>query len=377
MNPLERRVPRIFAPVTVGLLALGAPAGAWGQGWTVDLNAGRASFETLPTTSTTNAALGLRYVLDRRFFQASLAAPLGSDELFWGAVAAGDRPSLRRGRFEAGVDLAAVAHGQRDPSVDVRGWGIQGQALPVVSASSGPVVAELRSGGSWYRAETDGQAWTRNVWESDLRLTTVPTPDLRVSAEARHLRASEGAYTFVGASASARVDRAHVWASVGEWVSGIELDVPSTNWGGGVSLSVRPSTSVWASVRREAFDPRFLSISRTSWSVGASYRLGSARSRAPSIGPEIRPGGRVVLRLPLSEASSPPYVAGDFSGWEGIPMHRHGSDWRAELRLEPGLYYYAFRTGDGEWFVPEAMPGRRDDGMGGWVAPLIVPEEEP
>jgi hypothetical protein len=36
------------------------------------------------------------------------------------------------------------------------------------------------------------------------------------------------------------------------------------------------------------------------------------------------------------------------------------------------VYHYAFRSADGEWFVPASMAGRRDDGMGGHVAMLVV-----
>jgi hypothetical protein len=58
-------------------------------------------------------------------------------------------------------------------------------------------------------------------------------------------------------------------------------------------------------------------------------------------------------------------------------MHREGTHWRVELNLEPGIYHFAFREAGGDWFVPEAVPNRRDDGMGGWVAVLIVPAAAP
>jgi hypothetical protein len=38
----------------------------------------------------------------------------------------------------------------------------------------------------------------------------------------------------------------------------------------------------------------------------------------------------------------------------------------------PGVYHYAFVAEDGTWFVPESVPGRQDDGMGGHVAVLVV-----
>ncbi|HEY8485417.1 MAG TPA: hypothetical protein VIL13_12465 [Longimicrobiales bacterium] len=42
------------------------------------------------------------------------------------------------------------------------------------------------------------------------------------------------------------------------------------------------------------------------------------------------------------------------------------------MKVAPGVYHYAFVTADGKWFVPESVPGRKDDGMGGHVAVLVV-----
>ena len=53
-------------------------------------------------------------------------------------------------------------------------------------------------------------------------------------------------------------------------------------------------------------------------------------------------------------------------------MEREGDEWVVRLPLAPGAYRYAFRSATGEWFVPSSTPGRRDDGMGGHVAVLMV-----
>jgi hypothetical protein len=53
-------------------------------------------------------------------------------------------------------------------------------------------------------------------------------------------------------------------------------------------------------------------------------------------------------------------------------MQREGSHWTYALRLDPGVYHYAFVAEDGTWFVPESQPGRQADGMGGHVAVLVV-----
>jgi len=54
-------------------------------------------------------------------------------------------------------------------------------------------------------------------------------------------------------------------------------------------------------------------------------------------------------------------------------MVRQGDAWVLTLPLGRGVYRYAYRGADGEWFVPEGTPGRQDDGFGGVAAVLIVP----
>jgi hypothetical protein len=368
-------VPAAVLALIAGIAGTLVPGPAMGQSWTVDLHAGRATFNgTLPDASSSNASLGVRFAQDRRFFQVAVAAPLASDNLFWGVVSAGDRlVALRQGRFEAGVDLLGQAHAQRDPMSDVSGHGIRGDLFPVVSTSLGPLVAQGRSGLSAYRAGTDEVSWSRELWVSDLQLTAVPRGPYRITGEARHSRTSDEAYTYVGVTGQTILARLLVWGSVGEWVSGLNGEIPTTAWGVGAGIPVLQNLDAWASVRRDPFDPLFLSTTRTSWGVGVSFRPGASRPPTPSAGPEVRDDGRVFIRLPLVDASAPPAVAGDFTGWEPVLMHRHGTHWRLEISLEPGVYHFAFRTADGEWFVPESTPGRRDDGMGGWVAVLVVP----
>jgi 1,4-alpha-glucan branching enzyme len=65
-------------------------------------------------------------------------------------------------------------------------------------------------------------------------------------------------------------------------------------------------------------------------------------------------------------------IAGDFNNWQPAPMQREGGEWIVRLPLGPGVYNYTFRSASGEWFVPPSTAGRRDDGMGGYVAVLVV-----
>lgn len=349
-------------------------SGLHGQGWTADLQAGETSYETAPLESrSTSAILGIRHQLDRRFFQAALAAPLSSEHLFWGVISVGDRRAFRNGAAEVGLDAAGLFHFHRNPGVEGMGGGGRAELLPVLSLSAGALIAELRSGVSLYRGELGGERWSRDLHLSDLNMLLPLGPRARVGGELRHLRTREEAYTFLGSSASSALGRAGIWGSVGTWISGIPDDAPSLGWSGGGSWAVARGTDLWFTVRREPFNPFFLGSARTSWGIGVSHRLGRARTPPPAIGAEYRSGGTTVLRLPTGEASRPPSVAGDFSQWEALPMHRFGTHWRIELNLAPGVYQFAFRHADGTWFVPPSTPNRREDGMGGWVAVLVVP----
>jgi len=82
--------------------------------------------------------------------------------------------------------------------------------------------------------------------------------------------------------------------------------------------------------------------------------------------------GRATIRLPVSAASTRPSIAGDFNGWKPVLMEREGDHWAYTLALPRGVYNYAFVAADGTWFVPENVPGRKGDGMGGHVAVLVV-----
>ncbi|NIQ59829.1 MAG: hypothetical protein GWN02_30020, partial [Gemmatimonadetes bacterium] len=192
-----------------------------------------------------------------------------------------------------------------------------------------------------------------------------------LAGEARYVRADEGDYPYAGAWASLDHGRGVVWASVGRWFSDA---LPDLSWSTGASLHLGPYFEVWASVRQESSDPLYWNGSRRSWNLGVSRRLGrDAYAPAPArAAPAEVSAGRVTIRIPLTAAETAPFVAGDFTGWKPVAMVRSGDFWTARLAVRPGFHHYAFRTADGKWFVPESVPGRRDDGFGGAVAVLVV-----
>jgi hypothetical protein len=362
---------------TAVLLLLGSspvmPGGVVAQAWSVDAYAGQASYAIAPATvDSRNGVLGLRFNQDRRFLQVAGGVPLSDTDVAWGVLGLGDRLAFRRGGLEAGVDAFLVAHGQRDPVSEVTGQGLLAEFLPVVSRNAGSAVLEIRSGLRWYGARLGEADWTRAFWTSELRGTTDPAPDLRLEAGLRHYLGGEReTYTQAGLSATTILGPAIVQGSLGHWVNPPGDADPE--WGVVAGIPLGGRGQLFASVRHESFDPHYLTPPRSSWGVGVSLRVGRPPEPVPAAGPEVRPGGGVVLRIPLRDSPSPPLVAGDFTGWEPLPMERHGTEWRFRVRLSPGAYRYAFRSADGEWFVPESVPNRMDDGMGGWVAVLVVP----
>lgn len=349
------------------------PGGVAAQAWSVDAYAGQASYAIAPSTvDSRNGVLGLRFNQDRRFFQISGGVPLSDTDVAWGVLGLGDRLAFRRGGLEAGVDASLAAHGQRDPVADVTGQGLLAEVLPVVSRNVGPAVLEVRSGLRWYGARLGEADWTRAFWTSELRGTVDPASNLRLETGLRHHRGGEGeAYTRAVLSATTILGPAIVQGSLGHWVEGPHGVDPEWGVVAGVPLGGRGQ--LFASVRHESFDPHYLMPPRTSWGVGVSLRVGRLPAPVPAAGPELRPQGGVILRMPLRDSHSPPLVAGDFTGWEPRPMERHGTEWRFRIRLPPGAYRYAFVSAQGEWFVPESVPNRMDDGMGGWVAVVVVP----
>jgi hypothetical protein len=142
-------------------------------------------------------------------------------------------------------------------------------------------------------------------------------------------------------------------------------------WGGGAGVALGDRATLWASVRQEAPDPLYWNAVRRTWSVGVTTRLGRG---APALlpAPRSEPGG-VLIHISAADAPGADVsIAGDFNNWRPVPMQREGREWVIRLPLKAGVYHYAFRSAGGDWFVPASVAGRRDDGMGGQVAMLVV-----
>ena len=107
--------------------------------------------------------------------------------------------------------------------------------------------------------------------------------------------------------------------------------------------------------------------------MGVTRRFG--RRSGGALQPVV-PGNRsdgVLIRVSVSDAPGTVLsVGGDFNDWRSMPMHREGDEWVIRLPITPGVYNFAFRSGNGQWFVPPSILSRRDDGMGGYVGVLVV-----
>ncbi len=347
-----------------------APGSSAAQTWSVDAYAGRTNYDLLPSSvSSSTAVLGVRYNRDYRFFQAALGLPFSGTDVTWGVAGIGDRLAIRRGRYLMGADVSVVAHAQRDPVADAAGQGVVAEALPTASVSLGTGVLEFQSGPRVYAARLGDVSWTRALWATSVRGGFQPAERVWLEGDVRHdrNRANE-AYTRVGFSAATAVGPVILQGSVGKWVDGVESSGPE--WSAGMSVPIRSGMSFFATAGHQSFNPQFLGSPRTSWGAGIRFQLGGTRSAVPVV-PEVSPDG-LVIRIPVSEVPQQPSIAGDFTGWVPVPMERRGNEWRYVVNQPAGAYRFAFRSAEGEWFVPESVPNRTDDGMGGWVAVLVV-----
>ena len=352
-------------------VAIGGGSSVSAQGWSVDVSAGRLVHDPVSATVGTSNLIGsVRYDSPReRWIYGATALPVGDDGTLWGAGGVGGRlmrSSSSSARASVGADLGAHVFSFRDRVISVAGTGGTVEAFPFVRLALGDGFVE---GGAGWRGHTlsfAGLRENRAVIETGVRGGYGTT--LRVEGDARWVHAIEGTYPFVGATVMHQGSRIGVWGELGKWLAD---DLTERVWGLGADVSVRPGTSVWASVRREAPDPLYWNSSRRTWSVGLTQQLG--RVRAPLVPIPRAQAGVVLVRLPGAEAPAGAIsIAGDFNNWQPAPMQRDGGDWVARLSLSPGVYHYAFRAAGGEWFVPRSTPGRRSDGMGGYHALLVV-----
>ncbi len=349
-----------------------------GQQWVATVDGGRATFDLgSREIQTSNLVFGLLHARRDVWFGGSVSPALAEDDPLWGGAWIAGFPEFARGRWRLAANIGAQFYGQDDPLGLSSGIGAGGEVVPQLSYEMAPgLQLGAAAGGQVYYSGfgADSTAFTRGVGVVEGFATFTPRDSpLEVLGTVRHLSAEEDGYTLLQASAQVTTDRVAGWASVGTWLNEF---IDTTPWEVGGALRVHERAWIRAGVREEAFHPLYLSDSRTTWSVGMSVQLGAralgGTADAPDRPANLQPASGAELRVASDVATGPISVAGDFTDWKPVPMTREGSTWVYRVALAPGVYHYAFVDRDGSWFVPEGTPGRTDDGMGGWVAVLIV-----
>jgi len=351
------------------------------QGIALDLSAGQIVYQPLPAeVATNNAAATLRYDSPRGVWLYGTAAmPFGGTDSRWGGFGIGDRlvrSTSSSERVNIGADIGAHGFVFHDAVLDQGGSGGFVEAMPFLHVPAGPATFEV--GGGW-RGQTLSYVGTvdaRHVFESRAHVTYGPaeagahrqSTGWILEGEARWVRASDGLYPFLGGGLRYQGSPVQAWLQTGKWFSS-SLD--DASWGAGISVTLTTRLALWSSVRQDAPDPLYWNLPRRSWSVGITRRFNTV-GLAPVATTQTEAGG-VLIRVNAADVDGASVsVAGDFNGWRPVPMQREGREWVVRLQLAPGVYHYAFRSDRAEWFVPASVPGRRDDGMGGYVAVLVV-----
>jgi hypothetical protein len=363
------------------------------QEWRATARFGRVAYEGAPAGGATASSVvfGLGRAGLRDWFGASAALPLGGDP-FW-AVLAGWKRLETRGAAGLLLDLSGHGFVQRhtvrgtterpgglptDPlrppsltETDLSGAGIGAELMTGGFATAGALRLEARAGAALQRSQLGDVLQERALPSGDARLSIVLAP-FTLQAETRGWLDADDTHAYGGGTIHLSRGPLQLWGSAGRWVAG---GVDGMTWSAGLGTAVGEHIELQLGGRGNAFDPLYLSATETSLWAGLSMRVGGespvrALMRAPV--PARYEAGRAAIRIRASEATGTPSIAGDFTSWKPVPMRRVGSHWTYEAPLVPGVYHYAFVGEDGTWFVPESVPGRQDDGMGGHVAVLVV-----
>lgn len=365
----------------------------------MDALVGRYRYENSPVGGTSGSALlALRYLRGASGLSALAGMPLTSVDAPWGDIAGilrltAARRSLMWGLRLSGQAFAQGTHGDtsvasvptlpgpaRDVPLNRRGvlgggvepilggWGASGEITPLVAYVTPFMTIEGRGGIAGFHSSFADEAFDRLLRVAYLRVSRVLSPSLVLSAEGRTHWAREATYPYLGATAFLSSGSLDAWASLGTWfANGVE----TAPWALGTRIRLGDRLSVTGSVRCDAFDALFETPARTSWSLGVSVALARPSVVAAPV-PQRYDDGVATIGLSAADAQDSVFIAGDFNDWKPQPMKLHRGYWTLQIALPPGVYYYAFVDGDGSWFVPQSVAGRKPDGFGGYVAVLVV-----
>lgn len=363
----------------VGAVLASVPASA--QEWRLGAQVGRIHYDGAAATSATTGtslALGLSRLSMRDWLGATVGLPL-EDQPFW-LVGGVWKQWRQRGALGLGLDVSGHGFLQReldnedsplipidDPAADRSGEGAGAQAALLGFARTGPFQLEIR-GGAAAQTSVVGEVRVSRALPVLSASAGVNARGFEVALEGESWWAVDSVHSYAGVRGQWVHPRGALWATAGSWLEG---GAGGAVLGAGLSVPVSERLQVEGSWREEAFDPLYESTTARSFSLGMSLRLGGGDVVHAPV-PVRYEQGRAVIRIAASEVVGAPRIAGDFTDWQPQPMEARDGAWEYRAQLAPGVYTYAFVNERGEWFVPESVPGRRSDGMGGYNAVLIV-----
>jgi hypothetical protein len=353
-----------------GLLicALLLPVSAHGQEWRGELFASQHSYAPSGAFAP-EASVGGALVQSSPLHRLRLAAgrTVGEEGLAWGGLSLLARPELRVARQALRWELEGTAYGFSGGPETGRGQGALGRTGPGATLDLGGISLEMAALVGVHVMRWQTEAWTRTAPELRGRLGLSPGPGLTAGLSARALQAPEGIHAFTGGEAVWQGGPAGVWARAGRW-SGESADVDA---GAGAWLRASGGTEVHLGYHLAAPDPLLLDPGRRGWTLSLSHPVG-ARTAPPHV-PLVHSPGMVTFRLDTDEVRGRPYLLGDFTGWQPIPMRREGRSWTVDVEVGAGVHLFVFRTENGQIFLPRSVSARRPDGMGGENGVLVIP----
>ena len=378
--------PYIALALSFSLFSIGSSLHA--QEWNIDAETGKIHSALDPNESGSQSfSLGLRFQDYATSVRLAGGIPTSGAEPLWGSISGSRRIALERRGFIFGADVAGNAlllHDRQVRTREIPGGGIldrtrtetlpslsgsafAAQALPLIGYEAAAYQVHVRAGLSHHQSTFGGQTRQRNVRLADAQVVFAPIAAFALIPAIRMYEAQEDSYRYAGMTALAGNATVSAWGSVGSWTSHDN----AISWAAGSSISLHKRASINASIRHDGVDPLYRTPSQTVWNAGVSLLVGGSRPTSGLMSSRHK-GGRASIRIRASREQTGLSVAGDFNDWKPAPMVRDGDEWIYTAAVQPGVYNYAFVNEQGEWFVPEKYPGRKDDGMGGHVAVLVV-----
>jgi len=354
------------------LLTHGSQASAQEE-WSVSAGWGASEDLDIPeATSIQSFQLGLSAFGDVGHMSAIGGIPARpGEDATWGQLDVATYPQLGRLGVGLQADIRGRGFAYRDPISGISGVGGLLLAEPYATYSSRSF--RLRVGGGVRVSGTSaggvGDGRVTGVFASDIVAKPGGVLTLRVRLETL----LQDTLSLPHGAVSAALDhgRGFLWGGVDGWTNDA---LPEIGWYAGGSFDLSERLSAETSVGRRSVDPLFWTPARRTWSVALRYRFGDRREppRGRAVTPVALSEDGFMLRVSESEGSGTISIAGSFNGWKPVPMKKSGASWTIQLHLDPGTYHIAFVDETGRWFVPEAMPGRMPDGMGGFTAVVLV-----